>query len=474
MTWPPVLLWLLIIAAALSRGPLIIYLFSGTMIFGALTMAPAGLTGGLNLPAQTICAAILIVKIFLRSNNLNLALRHGFDVRKLGLLGFFLVYVVFTAIIYPRFFRGDVMLYSLNAAVAESPVHPTSANFTQTLYLLTSIGIAFAFAVAARNPAFRELYLRTVLIAAVLLVASGVINLTLNAVGELSLLEPFHNASYASLDTVQLAGQYRVVGLMPEASAYGGATCTVLSFLVFNYRYFKLPNKRVLLPGLILLLGSMTVLSTSSTGYLGLIVLIGLAAGRIVFNLLLIPIRSHSRLRKTTYLVLFLMTVLMLLVLFGPLLFSKYQDLLNTVLFKKTTSSSYQERTRWSVAGLHAFYSTYGIGVGVGSVRTSNWFVNILASTGVFGVFLFFAFALRLFIPFRGRNWPDENRGFSNSLKLCLIPAAIMVGVSGTTPDPGVWVMSVFGLLYGLQLKPQGEDYRSTRILNGNAGERLT
>jgi hypothetical protein len=248
MTWPAIILWLMILLASVSRGPLILYLFSGTVIFGALTMAPPGLTGGLNLPAQTICAIILLIKIFLRSDNLMLAIRQGLDIRKLGLLGFFMVYVLVTALVYPRLFGGSVMLYSLNAAASESVLAPTSANFTQTIYLLISSALVFAFATAGRSPTFRKIYLRSIIFAGVLLVASGVIDLACSMAGLSRLLQPFHNAAYASLDTVFIAGQYRVVGFMPEASDYGTATCTVLSFLLFNYRFFDAGLKRYFLP----------------------------------------------------------------------------------------------------------------------------------------------------------------------------------------------------------------------------------
>jgi hypothetical protein len=454
MTWPAIILWLMILLASVSRGPLILYLFSGTVIFGALTMAPPGLTGGLNLPAQTICAIILLIKIFLRSDNLMLAIRQGLDIRKLGLLGFFMVYVLVTALVYPRLFGGSVMLYSLNAAAAESVLAPTSANFTQTIYLLISSALVFAFATAGRSPTFRKIYLQSIIFAGVLLVASGVIDLACSMAGLSRLLQPFHNAAYASLDTVYIAGQYRVVGFMPEASDYGTATCTVLSFLLFTYRFFDAGLRRYFLPILMMALALMTLMSTSSTGYLGLIMLVLLFVGRLLAGLILIPVRSQAQWQRAGYVLGALIIFVAVMSVAGPYLFSKYYGLLNDVLLSKTTSSSYLERSRWSQAGLQAFFATYGFGVGVGSVRTSNWFINILASTGLFGVFLFGTFVIKLILPYR--KYADEVTGrFAIALKLSIVPAALMIGVSGTTPDPGVWVMSVLGLLYGLRLRPQ-------------------
>jgi hypothetical protein len=55
--------------------------------------------------------------------------------------------------------------------------------------------------------------------------------------------------------------------------------------------------------------------------------------------------------------------------------------------------------------------------------------------------------------------WPSTlyrnaaDRRFANGLKLSVLPTAAMIWISGTTPDPGVWAMSLFGLIYGLSLK---------------------
>jgi hypothetical protein len=455
VTWPAALLWVLILAAALSRGPLILYLFSSTVIFGALSMAPAAVTGGLNLPAQTVCAAVLIVKVMLRSNNLSMALRHGLDIRKLGLLGFFMVYILATTLIYPRLFGGQVQLYSLNAAGSLTPLGPSSTNFTQTIYLLISSAMVFVFGMAGRSDIFRRHYMRSVLLGGVALVGSGILDLACNLAGKSSLLTPFHNATYNSLDTVSLAGTYRVVGLMPEASVFGQATCLTLSFLVFNFRYFEPRLRPTIVLPTILALAFMTFRSTSSTGYAGLIVLTAAALGWLLSGLVLVPIRTASTLRRVTYVITGVGALIVAVVLVGPYLVTKYHHLLDAVVLNKQTSSSYLERSRWTAAGLASFFATHGVGVGVGSVRTSSWFVNILASTGVVGVTLFGGFVLKLILPFGGVYARPSDRRFASTLALSLLPGAVMIGISGTTPDPGVWLMSIFGVIYSMRLKPQ-------------------
>jgi hypothetical protein len=51
--------------------------------------------------------------------------------------------------------------------------------------------------------------------------------------------------------------------------------------------------------------------------------------------------------------------------------------------------------------------------------------------------------------PFRSSQ-TRATKNHSSGLKLCLLPAAAMIGASGTTPDPGVWIMAICGLLYTL------------------------
>ena len=454
MTWPAALLWVLIIIGALSRGPMIIYLFSGTIIFGALTLLPSELTGGLNLPAQIVCAAVLIGKVFISAENRAIGLNLAQDVRKLGLLAIFGIYAALTSLLLPRLFAGDVMVFSLNAAASQSPLAPTSANFTQTVYLLVSLGITFSFAVAARSPMFMQQYIRSVLLAGVLLVASGVLNAVVNAAGQPALLDAFHNASYATLSDVSIAGQQRVVGLMPEASVYGEMCCLVLSFILFNYRVFEPVLRKRVVPLTIISLVVITVLSTASTGYVGLIVIAAVQAIRVVGRFLLVSFRSVSPAKS----LLFVLSAVIIggigVSLIPSATVAHYQDLINVLLFQKTSSSSYIERSSWTAAGVNAFFVTHGVGIGVGSIRTSNWFVNITASTGVIGVGLIILFVMNLLSPLQKYAAPDM-KAFARGLKLCLIPAGAMIGISGTTPDPGVWIMSIFGLLFALRLMPQ-------------------
>lgn len=65
----------------------------------------------------------------------------------------------------------------------------------------------------------------------------------------------------------------------------------------------------------------------------------------------------------------------------------------NTV--NKIDTASFISRTTADLAGLTVFRDTYGLGVGIGSIRTSGFLATLLATTGL-GALLFVWFAIRL------------------------------------------------------------------------------
>ncbi len=450
MTWPCVVLWGLILLGTLSRGPLMIYLYSATGIFGSLTMLPPGLTANLNLPAQLVCAGILILKIFRSSDNLAVALRLAFDVRKLGLLSIFSVYAAFTALFFPKLLAGSIMLFPLNNAFLQ-PLQPTSSNIAQTVYLSFSVLILFAFTAVGRHGAFRTHYLRAVLLTSVLLIASGLIDLAFSSAGRSDFLMPFHNASYALLTDVDLGGQKRVVGFMPEASAYGSTCCIFTAFLVFCQNSFEPQLRRLLVPITSAGLAIMTFLSTSSTGYAGLAVVAGVMFVQAFLRAFFLRTTPATRVGAVVLIGCSLTAIFCLFEIIPSSITSPYFNLVDIALFQKTSSSSYIERSSWTHAGIAAFWASHCIGVGVGSVRTSNWYANILASTGIVGVCLLLASFAQIVSPYR-RYTERGMLQFSRGLKFSLIPGAVMIALAGTTPDPGAWMTSTLGLIYGLKL----------------------
>jgi hypothetical protein len=202
----------------------------------------------------------------------------------------------------------------------------------------------------------------------------------------------------------------------------------------------------------------MTFLSTSSTAYAGLGTLIATLLARSLLRLLLARQAAAPRprdgggARRGSKTILLAVLPLLAMAVWAALpgaLVSQYTHLIDVVLFQKIGTSSYIERSAWTHAAFGAFQASNGIGVGIGSVRSSSWYANILACTGAAGACLLFAGAALLILPSRSPGLMPE---FAAGLKVSLIPGAVMMALATTTPDPGVFNMAALGLIAALRL----------------------
>ncbi len=454
MTWPALLFWLLIIVGAIRSGPFILYLFFFAVPFGGLSLLPPSALG--NVPVTTVCAAVLIGKTFIGRGRFNILLGLALDARKLGLLTLFCLYMVITAFIYPRLLAGHVQLYALNFASNISFLRPSSANITQPIYMLVSILMAFVFADRGRDPLFRQHFLNATLFGACVLLATGLIDTVMGDIGREDLLAPFHNATYHLLDTVSIAGQKRVVGFMAEASSYGAACLGQLGFLLFNRVFYRGVLRDWVTPVVIIGLLYMVYASTSSGAYVGMAILFTVVTVRFLLRMIFASELTPAHLRQIFWVLLLALALAVGYLFLPQSVDSHFRLLLDETLFQKSSSSSYIERGAWTHAGIAAFVATGGVGVGVGSIRTSNWYVNFAASTGIAGIILFGGFVVWMLLP--SRNYPDAGtRHFATALKLSLIPGSVVRALSGTTPDPGVETMLILGLIYALRQKSRAK-----------------
>ena len=132
--------------------------------------------------------------------------------------------------------------------------------------------------------------------------------------------------------------------------------------------------------------------------------------------------------------------------LFDPLL-----NLIDEIIFNKPLTSSFYERSHWNSIAWDTVASTWGLGVGFGSTRTSNWFAAIISNAGLIGaafmgIFLVQTFAKRLI-------WRTPlSLELLSALKLSLLPALAMAGVAAAGPDFGPWMAIVFGAITGIAL----------------------
>jgi hypothetical protein len=130
--------------------------------------------------------------------------------------------------------------------------------------------------------------------------------------------------------------------------------------------------------------------------------------------------------------------------LFDPLL-----KIVDEIIFNKPLSNSYYERSYWNTTAWETVASTWGLGVGFGSTRTSNWFAAIISNAGLIGAAFMALFLLQTFA--RRSIWRTApSSELLAGLKLSLLPALAMVGINAPGPDFGLWMGVVFGATAGV------------------------
>src|SRR5690606_20529052 len=142
------------------------------------------------------------------------------------------------------------------------------------------------------------------------------------------------------------------------------------------------------------------LLSTSSAAYAGLGVFGSAAATEWSWRLL--TAREGSRAREGLvvefWVILLGLTAIYLLALTFPALFNPFLQLIDTIIFQKTESDSFEERSMWTAVSLAALVDTWGLGVGMGSTRASNGIVAVFSNSGVVGGLLYYGFMLQTFL----------------------------------------------------------------------------
>ncbi len=445
MSWPAAVLWIMMIAALFSRGPSLLYLLVCTGAFGSLQMLP--FSGGVNVLPQSACAALFVCKVLSQRGNITRGIESALDPQRMILFTAFVVYAVFGALILPRTFLGLFEVVPISAPMFGTDIlRPASGNYTQSCYIMLSYGTALAFSTIGQSDALRIHYLRALLWAAYVLVLTGIIDLITYNLHIGFVLEPFRTATYSFLVDVEAEGAKRVVGLMTEASSFGTVCVGLMASLVFLRPFYKQGLEHLLALGAIVLLGIMTILSTSSTGLVGLAVLVFIYGADLLYRTLDTSNKRRDQITQEFTVIFLVMFVVVAGTLLKPSLLDPVSTMIDGLLYEKAKSASYAERTMWTRIGWQAFLDTGGMGAGLGSIRVSNWAVSILGSTGLFGAMLMFGFIAQqaLTMP---RSLSKERAAFGTALKLSLLPTLAMYLVVATIPDIGIAVASMLGLI---------------------------
>lgn len=443
--------WLLAIYGFITpKRHVLIYLFFALIPFGSFAVIPPFLTGGLNITGLPVVSIIIIGKTFFTRGGLDDFVNLALTKNNLLFLFLFWVVAVFTTLFMPRFFQGEIMIIPVRAETLSYsvPLGVTSGNLSQLFYISISVFTVFAFVSFLQGNQMRQHALKAIIIGASITVATGFLDYLNQYISINFLLEPFRNANYALLTDEKLFYGKRIVGLMPEASAYGSVTLGFLSLLYFSRRALESNILRdQVSPIIIVLLVAFVWLSTSSAAYVGLS-FFGLIA---IFEWIWRTKDMKNKLFKRGMLLEFsILNLAIILVLTAflikPDLFDPVIEIVDAMVFKKTESSSYEERSMWTAVSWQALIDSYGLGVGLGSTRASNGMVALISNVGVLGALFYYLFLIQFFIKNVSRE-DQYGEVLVSAAKWSFLPTFLVDFLIVPTPDFGAMNAFRYGMV---------------------------
>ncbi len=430
------------------------------VIYGMAVYALFGCALALSLGATGVMPAQLFLAFFvLRAFNL-VGGRKLADAFSLDKPGFWLlctcVWGVAGAIVLPRLLAGSTLVFPVDRDATGAgldillrPLAPVSGNLSQAVYLIAdTLVYCCMYAFLQFRGVYRTLA-NAILLLTALDVLAGVIDIASHAVG-VDALSFVKTAQFAYLTGAEMEGLVRISGTFSETSGFSGFTVPLFVFCLNLW----LVGFRPKLSGMLAAAsGALLLLSTSGSAYVGL-------GGYLVVLLFSRPQRV-ARAASARKHRLWIMSVCLgalgalYVVLFLPAVADVLAQFVDTTILSKAASSSGVERMGWNAQGVTNFFDTYGIGVGLGSIRASSFLVVLLASLGIVGVICYGLFIGKsLFSPV-SPDYPFTERAVCYAARHSTISALIVASASGGVFELGVCFYLIVAAAGALSLAPR-------------------
>ncbi len=329
------------------------------------------------------------------------------------------LYGVITGYFMPRLMAGTTEIIPLGSSAFEDtggtvPLGPVSSNFTQSVYMIANLLCFVAtLQAASTDQGFRSIALGVLGLAG-FNAAIAVVDVATYWTGTQAVLDVIRNARYTLHHEEQIAGLKRIVGGMPEASAFARFTLGLMGFS--GMLWISGLWTRVSGP-LALASFALVLLSTSTTGMVGLIPVSGalyaVALARALWS------------RSTAGGTLFLLALpaaagaFALVLMASADLRTAVLDYVDLLVFSKASSNSGIERAAFNAIALQNFLDSYGFGVGLGTVRTSALPVALLSHVGIPGTLFYLAFLAAVAWPGRKAVSPERRGVRGAALMAC-------------------------------------------------------
>jgi hypothetical protein len=341
---------------------------------------------------------------------------------------------VASAFVLPVVFAG-VPIYDVKIGIDDGlfirpPLQFGLYNVIQAVYLALHIATAFAlFSIKFSAEKIRKAYLLAFYIEVFFVFAESLCQL---ARIQFPLWLVLNNPGYALWENSNEAYGTRVPGTFSEPSIAGAFLVLYCVGFLAQYLAGKGGSIRVILS----LVASGMVASSSS--------LLALLLAPIALLVRYSPFRApwYINLKQTkriAWVFFLLVAPLMLVLLFS----SGYREVLTNVTVSKGESGSFINRTAADLYSLQLLLRTYGLGVGLGSNRSSGLLTTLISNVGFGGVLAFLVFYFKLFA-----NLPEEYTwfkwaGFAFLLNMCL-------GVADITM-PLMWCPILLAIQFSLK-----------------------
>jgi hypothetical protein len=447
----PIIVFWLGALTSVAIGPVaIIYLIFISTPFGAFAVVPPALSGGMTITPAPMAGLLLIARVFLSFKAIDFMASIVVKPQRLTLLLLFWLAALVTTIFMPRMLARQVEVIPLKVDLTTSAafLEPTSQNISQLVYMTISVLTVCAFTFVLRESAARRHALLALCIGAGIMIVAGALDFASQFAPIGPLLEPFRTATYSLLTDAEILGSKRVVGLMPEASAFGGTTLTFLSAIYFFRR--AMPEAYIrsgLVQAIIVLLLVSVWISTSSAAYVGLFVFLVAAGMEWLWRGTMIARGSRLRRGMTAELLVLtaILTIVAIVTVVDTAIWTPLLTMLDETILQKNTTSSFEERGMWTAVSWHAFLSSYGLGVGLGGTRASNSVVSMLSNVGLIGGLLYYSFVvLTLLHP----SPPDDEEAaaVSHGARWAFIAPFATSVLGATTPDFGTFNAWLFAM----------------------------
>lgn len=436
-------LFCVILALGPVRG---LWAFFLTMPFGAA--ATMNISGMGSVSLTDFCVLALWISILWRPTGLS----HILWTLKPGQPGFALtmliLFATITGIFLPRVLAGTTEVYVLTtggntAASVLIPLQPVGSNINQLVRMIIAASTFVLLATIFRKFGRVDLVLRAIIIASTLHIMLAITDVTSHAFGFPELLGYIRTSSAMMLDNQIILGVKRMTAGFPEPSSFSYYTIGLYAFWLTYW--FKAEESKMA-AFMVIAMALMLIRSTSTAAFVCLVVFTALFFA--------FQFAEAARRRKAALIYLVFGFVTPTIVGLFTLAYSfipELQNMLDQILFSKASSRSGIERMEWNTQALVNFYDTFGLGAGIGSVRSSSWLTSTLGSMGIIGCGLYLWFIMS---ALTARSGPEHRSSQTTQVATALQcgAAAIFLQSLITKPFPNLEVpfFAMAGIAVGL------------------------